>query len=143
MKQFFIRSVCFLMALQVLISSTGFAATEHWCVVKGKKTYLFVKPKPCCDVSEKQAHQTFEPTFKRAKCCKDQTVFYKLFANASTLKVNQFDFPVPVADLFTVRFPAFFPHLAPLSPRLLAHYSNPAPPATGRQILTRIQCFLI
>ena len=143
MKQFFTRSVCFLMALQVLISSTGFATTEHWCAVRGKKTFLFTKPKPCCNVSEKQAHQTSKPTLKRGKCCKDQTVFHKLNANASTLKVSQFDFQAPAAEFFLAKSPVFIANVVVLSPRLLAHYFNPAPPATGRQILTRIQCFLI
>ncbi len=143
MKQFFTRSICLLMALQVLLSSTGFATTEHWCAVKGKKTFLFAKPKPCCKVLDKQCSQSSKSTIKRAKCCKDQTVFHKLNANASTGKATHFDFQAPVTGLFSVTFSTPFPHFAVFSPRLWAHYANPAPPATGRQILTRIQCFLI
>lgn len=143
MKLFLNRSFCLFMALQVLISSTGFATTEHWCAVKGKKTFLFTKPKTCCEVAKKQVATSSETSIKRTKCCEEQTVFHKLNANASQGNALHAEFSIPILNLFPVVLPSFsFENTCAVS-LPFPHQHNPAPPLSGRQRLVFLQSFLI
>ncbi|KAA6436665.1 hypothetical protein FEM33_21220 [Dyadobacter flavalbus] len=87
MKNNLHRSVTILMAFLVLLSSTGFAFTEHQCMMRGKSVQFVSDKKPesckpkvvssCCAKSKllKEAKGTF---FKKTDCCKDNQKFEKL-----------------------------------------------------------------
>jgi hypothetical protein len=53
MKLFFSRIFCLFLALQVLLSSAGFAMNEHYCKIKGEKVWSLSKVLGCCSVKEK------------------------------------------------------------------------------------------
>ena len=143
MKQFLTRTFCLFMALQVLLSSTGFATTEHWCALKGKKTFLFVKPKKCCQVAQNQATDSSKPAVKRSKCCSEQVVFHKINTNAAQGSAVDFKVYAPVWAIFPVPvFGAYPATIHSVSLRVL-HYFNTAPPLAGRQRLLFLQTFLI
>ena len=131
------------MALQVLISSTGFATIEHWCAIKGKKTFLFTKPKTCCEIAKKQATTSPKATIKRTKCCEDQTVFHKLNANASQGNAVHAEFSAPVLAVVLFVIPSFgFENDTSVSFQFPS-YHNSAPPLSGRERLAFLQSFLI
>ncbi|MHA4738044.1 HYC_CC_PP family protein [Dyadobacter sp. MSC1_007] len=88
MKNKLHRSITILMAFLILLSSTGFAFTEHQCLMMGSKSMQLVtgkknescKPKvvaSCCAKSEqlKKAKGTF---FKKTDCCKESQKLEKL-----------------------------------------------------------------
>ena len=96
MKNNLHRSVTILMAFLVLLSSTGFAFTEHQCMMRGKSVQFVsdkksesCKPKvvsSCCAKSKalKEAKGTF---LKKTDCCKENQKFEKLdvFSNHAQL----------------------------------------------------------
>lgn len=87
MKNSLHRSVTILMAFLVLLSSTGFAFTEHQCMMRGKSVQFVSDKKPesckpkvvssCCAKSKalKEAKGTF---LKKTDCCKENQKFEKL-----------------------------------------------------------------
>ena len=75
---------CFFMAFQVLFASTGFSMYEHYCKIKGEKTYsLSVSNKTCCPSKKAKTEHSKKVVLKRAKCCSDHVSFYKISPNAS------------------------------------------------------------
>ncbi|MCF0059033.1 hypothetical protein [Dyadobacter sp. CY356] len=92
MKKSFYRYITILMAVLVLVSSTGFGLTEHQCLMQGM-TMKFVKEKKadsckkkvvssCCAKSKalKDLKKNF---FKKTDCCKVQQKFEKVDAVSS------------------------------------------------------------
>jgi hypothetical protein len=87
MKNSLHRFVTILMAFLVLLSSTGFAFTEHQCMMRGKSVQFVsdkksesCKPKvvsSCCAKSKalKEGKGTF---FKKTDCCKENQKFEKM-----------------------------------------------------------------
>lgn len=88
MKNKLHRSITIMMAFLILLSSTGFALTEHQCMMMGSKSKQLVtskkddscKPKAvssCCAKSQqlKNAKGTF---FKKTDCCKESQKLEKL-----------------------------------------------------------------
>jgi hypothetical protein len=92
MKNKLHRSFTILMAILVLVSSTGFGLIEHQCMMRGK-TMKFVSEKKaddcrekvvssCCAKSKalKEANKNF---FKKTDCCKDQQKLEKVDVTSS------------------------------------------------------------
>jgi hypothetical protein len=143
MNKILTRILCLFMAFQVLFASTGFAIYEHFCKIKGSTTYSLSTPKKsCCSVKNSSSEQSKKPILKRAKCCSDQVSLYKISPNASqSIKI---DFKTP--SLAWVYTPVFSYSYAYTSENLsfnTLHYSNSAPPISGRDRLVFIQSFLI
>lgn len=143
MKTFLTRIFCLFMAFQVLFASTGFSMYEHFCKIKGAKTYSLSTPKKsCCLVKKAIREQKKNAVLKRAKCCSDQVNYYKVDTNASqSLKI---DVQIPAfAWVISTIFNYSFTHNRGILSFNILHYSNAAPPISGRDKLIFIQSFLI
>lgn len=143
MKSFLTRTFCLFMALQVLVASTGFATTEHWCAVKGKKTFLFTKPKSCCPFVQKQVSASSKPAIKRGKCCTNQLVFHKINTNAAQGSTVDWKVFTPVWAVLPVPTFGLPLTIAAVASFFVLHYYNPSPPLTGQQRLLFLQILLI
>jgi hypothetical protein len=143
MKKTLTRIFCFLMAFQMLFASTGFAMYEHFCKIKGSKTYSLSAPKKtCCSVRKENKSSSTQTVLKRAKCCSDQVTHHKISPNAS--QGHKIDFQTPT--LAWVSTPVFTYNYTRTSINIsfnTLHYSNTAPPLSGRERLVFIQSFLI
>ena len=143
MKTFLFRIFCLFMAFQVLFASTGFAMYEHFCKIKGSTTYSLSAPKKsCCSVKKQSTENTKKLILKRAKCCSDQVSHYKISPNAS--QGHKIDFKTP--SLAWVNTPVFtytHTHTSENISFNTLHYSNSAPPLSGKDRLVFIQSFLI
>ena len=137
------RIFCLFMAFQVLFASTGFAMYEHFCKIKGSTTYSLSAPKKsCCSVKKQSTENTKKLILKRAKCCSDQVSHYKISPNAS--QGHKIDFKTP--SLAWVNTPVFtytHTHTNENISFNTLHYSNSAPPLSGKDRLVFIQSFLI
>ena len=137
------RIFCLFMAFQVLFASTGFAMYEHFCKIKGSKTYsLSAQKKSCCSVKNSSSGQSNRAIFKRVKCCSDQVSHYKISPNA--FQGVKIDFKTP--SLAWVNTPVSTNSHADTSENIsfnTLHYSNSAPPLSGRDRLVLTQSFLI
>ena len=134
---------CLLMAFQVLFASTGFAMYEHFCKIKGSKTYSISAPKKsCCSVKKSSSEQSKKLILKRAKCCSDHVSLHKISPNAS--QGTKIDFKAPsLAWVYTPTFAYSYTHTSENISFNTLHYSNSAPPLSGRDRLVFIQSFLI
>jgi hypothetical protein len=137
------RIFCFLMAFQMLFASTGFAMYEHFCKIKGSKTYSLSAPKKtCCSVRKNNKSDSKQTVLKRAKCCSDQVTHHKISPNASQGHKIDFQNP-PLAWESTPVFTYDYTHTSVNIFFNTLHYSNTAPPLSGRKRLVFIQSFLI
>jgi hypothetical protein len=137
------RIFCLFMAFQVLFASTGFAMYEHFCKIKGTKIYSLSAPKKsCCFIKKSSSEQSKKSILKRAKCCSDQISHYKISPNASqSIKI---DFKTSsLAWVFAPVFTYSYTHTSDKISFNTLHYSNSAPPLSGRDRLVFIQSFLI
>jgi hypothetical protein len=137
------RIFCLFMVFPLLFGSTGFTVYEHFCKIKGEKTYSLSAPKKsCCSVKKNSSETSNKQTLKRAKCCSDQVSHYKISPNASqSVKI---DFKTPsLAWVYTPVFTYSYAHTSENSSFNTLHYSNSAPPLSGRDRLVFIQSFLI
>ena len=137
------RIFCLFMAFQVLFASTGFSMYEHFCKIKGSTTYSLSTPKKsCCSVKKQATENSKKLILKRAKCCFDQISLYKISPNASqSVKID-----FKNSSLAWVNTPVFAHSHAEISENIsfnILHYSNVAPPFSGRDRLIFIQSFLI
>jgi hypothetical protein len=137
------RIFCLFMAFQVLFASTGFAMYEHFCKIKGAKTYSLSAPKKsCCSVKKQSTGSSKKSILKRAKCCSDQISHYKISPNASQgIKID-----FKTSSLAWVSTPLSIyshAHTSKNTSFNTLHYSNSAPPLSGRDRLVFIQSFLI
>jgi hypothetical protein len=140
------RIVCFLMVFPLLFASTGFSMYEHFCKIKGAKTYsLTVPKKSCCSVkSLRTALKTTSnsSSIKRSKCCSDHVTHYKI--NPNSLKGKQIDFKSPVLVFEDNLMPAYDnTQVATNVAYLSLPYTSNAPPIAGRERIIFIQSFLI
>lgn len=143
MKTFLARIFCLFLAFQVLFASTGFSMYEHFCKIKGVKTYSLSTPKKsCCSVKIQSTENEKKSTLKRTKCCSDQVNYYKINTNASqSLKID-----VQIPALAWITSPIFdhaFTHSSEIFSFHTIHYYKTAPPISGRDRLVFIQSFLI
>ncbi|WP_138482819.1 hypothetical protein [Dyadobacter bucti] len=87
MKNKLHQSLTIVMALLVLLSSTGFAFIEHQCMMRGKSVQLVSEKKSgscetkvvssCCAKS-KALKESTGVFFKKTDCCKENQKFEKL-----------------------------------------------------------------
>ena len=137
------RILCLFMAFQVLFASTGFAMYEHFCKIKGAKTYSLSAPKKsCCSVKNNPSETSKKQMLKRAKCCSDHVSHYKISPNAS--QGVKIDFKTPsLVWIYTPLSSYEYTHTGENISFNTLHYSNSAPPLSGRDRLVFIQSFLI
>lgn len=140
------RIFCLFMAFQVLFASTGFSMYEHFCKIKGAKTYSLTTPKKsCCSVRaslKDNKNPSKSPSIKRSKCCSDHVTHYKI--NPNSLKGKQIDFKSPVLVFEIALVPTFDYSQTDANVAYLSlPYTSNAPPISGRERIIFIQSFLI
>ncbi len=138
------RFIACWLAIQVLLMSTGFAVTEHFCKIRGEKTYSFVGTSSCCKEKVNSVAKAPQPTIKRASCCKNQVIYAKVTPQTVLHK------SVMPAQEQTVALPfSLLSYFVPKSLVSSSHYAFPADSfletllRTGRTILLVVQCFRI
>ncbi len=143
MKTYIARIFCLLMAFQVLFASTGFVMYEHFCKIRGSKTYSLTAPKKsCCSGKKSSFEQSKQLILKRAKCCSDKVSHYKISPNAS--QGVRIDFKTPsLTWVYTPVSVYTYTHTSENISFNTLHYSNSAPPLSGKDRLVFIQSFLI
>lgn len=114
------RFTAILLALQVLISSTGYSITAHLCHGKAMSYSLFGNPAGCCNGEKREADKHCEQTepsdisgncLQQQQCCINQSQHFKgietvIQITRQVINVSDFVFPsigqLPVfeSDLF-------------------------------------------
>jgi hypothetical protein len=133
-----------ILALNILLSSSGIMVFEHLCQMRGKTVTYFVKSKSCCAQKLqrkecKTAHSS--SSFSRIPCCKDKSAFVKNDPNATLQKINLFSVLVPLCLSPTIALPDFGAAFIPLHHKVLRFYLYKPPPQM-RDILVFVQSFL-
>ena len=143
MKTFLLRIFCLLMAFQVLFASTGFAMYEHFCKIKGAKTYsLTISKKSCCSYKKQNKSDEKQTVLKRAKCCSDQVTYHKISPNAS--QGHKIDFQNLSLVCIPVSIGAYtYEQVSENISKNNLLYSNSSPPLSGRDIVIFVQSLLI
>ena len=83
-QRFLIRYMCLLMAILMLVSSTGFVMVEHICQMRGKTQSMWVGKETCkmhCPAAKKAAPSQQEEgvaKVKKKSCCKETSNFSRL-----------------------------------------------------------------
>lgn len=143
MKKALFRIFNVLMAVVVLLSSTGFGLVEHSCTVKGKQTSFHKTNKTCCNKTSQKDFSPQKTTVKKTKCCteeeKYENVDYSSSASQNVAKFiqNGLDWAKNATNLFLKAIVKEF--LDSISSKNIAS----SPPSDGRTILIFIQSFLI
>ncbi len=131
------------MAFQVLFASMGFTVIEHLCKVKGRQTFVVSTPKECCSDKKEAINALNLQHFKKTKCCEEHTAVHKVITDSSS-RYNP-----------ELQAPAFFWLDKPVSNFIInswetesvsfriPHFYDTAPPIAGKNLLIRIQTFLI
>ena len=136
-------TACWLV-IQVLLMSTGFAMTEHFCKIRGEKTYSFVGASSCCKERVSSMQKSSKISIKRAGCCKNQVIYAKVTPQTSLQK------SVIPAQKLAVALPfSFVSYFVPKSFVASNRYFFSSfsflesSLRTGRTILLAVQCFRI
>ncbi|WP_435355453.1 HYC_CC_PP family protein [Emticicia sp. SJ17W-69] len=142
MKKVLFRTFNVMMAVVVLLSSTGFGLVEHSCTVRGKQTSLHKSGDACCGIT-KQQQIPQKTTIKKSKCCSEdekyENVEYSSSASQLVAKFaqNTLDWVKSTVISFTKTVVE-----AILENISSANHSSASPPS-GREILAFIQSYLI
>ncbi|MFN3487595.1 MAG: HYC_CC_PP family protein [Emticicia sp.] len=143
MKKALFRIFNVLMAVVVLLSSTGFGLVEHSCTVRGKQTSLHKSDGACCNKISQKDTSPQKTTVKKSKCCteeeKYENVDYSSSASQSVAKIVQNG-----SDWVKIAVSKFLKSIVEeiLNNISSKNISSP-PPLDGRTILIFIQSFLI
>jgi len=145
MKLFFSRIFCLFLALQVLLSSTGFAMNEHYCKIRGEKVWSFKKVRSCCTSKPKSQEPSKTASIKKDKCCADKVFHAKVSTESGQFSpsLDSVDFASLVWQCQLPPMWVFRNEILPFETSAVLYYHSPAPPLSGRDILVNIQSFLI
>lgn len=140
-----------ILALNILLSSSGVMVFEHLCQMRGKKIALFVQPKSCCQkraqvqssYCKKQEGSNMEESLSRIPCCSDKSTFLKTNTQPTLQKVVEFSL---VADSFVLPTSLDFAFefsrdILPHNQKILRFYLYKPPPRM-RDIPVLVQSFL-
>lgn len=143
MKKALFRIFNVLMAVVVLLSSTGFGLVEHSCTVKGKQTSLHKSDAACCNKTSQKDTSQHKTTVKKSKCCteeeKYENVDYSSSASQNVAKFVQtgLDWVKTVVSNFLRSI------VEEILDNVSSKNTSSPPPSDGRTILLFIQSFLI
>ncbi len=87
MKKNLFRLFNLLMAVIVLLSSTGFGLVEHSCIVKGKQTSLHKSDASCCGKKNPQTPNQNKTTLKKANCCSEEEKYENVDYSSSVSQI--------------------------------------------------------
>lgn len=147
MKKTLFKLFNVMMAVVVLLSSTGFGFVEHSCIVKGKTTSLHKKGDLCCTVKDTKHFplNNKNAVVKKSSCCteeeKYENVEYSSSASQLVAKFTQSTldwFKATVHEMVKTIIETIFNSQS----SSLANSSSP-PQLNGREIITAKQSFLI
>lgn len=140
-----------ILALNILLSSSGIMVFEHLCQMRGKKVALFVQPKSCCQkrvqvqgsCCEKEEIANSKESLSRIPCCSDKSSFLKTDTQPTLQKVMELSL---VADAFilpeSLNFALEFSRdILPHNQKILRFYLYKPPPRM-RDIPVLVQSFL-
>ena len=154
MKNKIHRSITILMAVLVLVSSTGFGLTEHQCLMQGM-TMKFVSQKKAGDCKEKLVSaccakskalkESKKNFFKKTDCCKDQQKFEKVDVVSSLAPFHTKAFKmIADGDLWLVQSFVFLSQEWVYPPAKSSTYTiSFSSRFHGRSMLSFVQSFLI
>ena len=136
-----LKSLAFLMALNILFSSVGFAMFEHTCHSLGLTSYSFTEKQFCEMESAAIDSPTNELSFKQNDCCETHSNFRNLKTESnSSFEKTHTSFVAINLDLSENSFNYLRPFIYEV--KTVLPPSN-APPDTGRLILIKKQSYLI
>lgn len=148
MKRELFRILNVVMAMVVLLSSTGFGLIEHSCQMRGKKISRIGVGEPTyagCP-SDKTASASIQPSVKKTDCCKDEKRYENVDIASSLSQLVAKFFKVvteAVITSVTVLVTNFISWLFSTDASVVAHSPNAPPAAYGRTLLALVQSFLI
>lgn len=143
MKKALFRIFNVLMAVVVLLSSTGFGLVEHSCTVKGKQTSLHKSNAACCNKTSQKDTSPQKTTVKKSKCCSEEEKYENVdYSSSAAQNVAKF-----VQNGLDWAKDAVFSFFKTIVEEILDNISSKnnssSPPSDGRTILIFIQSFLI
>jgi len=139
-----------ILALNLLLSSTGVTVFEHLCQMRGRTIGVFVKPHSCCAQKETyrtswQKSQTCQldktPQINRKPCCQDKSQFVKSNIQGAVQKIALPDFHFQVFNIQPLPTLASELCTLPISQKTLRFYLYKPPPQVT-DIRVFIQSFL-
>lgn len=148
MKRELFRIMNVLMAVVVLVSSTGFGLIEHSCQMRGKKiTHVALTQEACvgCPPTHK-VPASDKPTVKKKECCEDEKRYENVDVTSSLSQLVAKFFKAAAQAILagvTTLAAALFNWFFSASASLVEHSPNAPPAAYGRILLVLVQSFLI
>lgn len=143
MKKALFRIFNVLMAVIVLLSSTGFGLVEHSCTVKGKQTSLHKSNGVCCNKTSQKDTSPHKTTVKKSKCCTEEEK-YENVDYSSSASQNVAKFVQNGLDWVKTTVTSFLKAIVEEVLETISSKNNSSsPPSDGRTILIFIQSFLI
>lgn len=148
MKRTLFRIFNVLMAVVVLISSTGFGLIEHSCQMRGKKISLVGSEQPGCVgcPSLHKAPVSTKPALKKKDCCQEEQRFENVDVTSSLSQLIAKFFKgvtkaiIEVATALVTTLVSWF---FQTDASLVEHSPNAPPAFYGRTLLAFVQSFLI
>ncbi|WP_373550582.1 hypothetical protein [Haliscomenobacter sp.] len=140
-----------ILALNILLSSSGIMVFEHLCQMRGKKVALFVQPKSCCQkrvqvqrsCCAKAEVANAQENLSRIPCCSDKSSFLKTDTQPTLQKVIALSFaadPFILPPTLNVAL-EFAKDILPYNQKILRFYLYKPPPRM-RDIPVLVQSFL-
>lgn len=146
MKKVVFRMFNVMMAVIVLLSSTGFGLIEHSCVVKGKQTSFHKKGDACC-VNKNTKHFPLNhknAVIKKSSCCSEEDKYENIEYSSSVSQLVA-KFTQSSLDWFKATFHDVIKTIIEtiIENQKSALAATSSPPPNGSEILTLKQSFLI
>ena len=150
MKKSLYSALSVVMAIVILVASTGYGLIEHSCMMRGKSVQLVTSKakKACkgCPAAKRETGSRQDPVVKKTDCCKDDLKFEKVDLVTSTAQVL-----AKLLKAFSAAFiSSFFPELSSVHDGLGALVATSSPPPIsfssllhGRSMLSFVQKLLI
>ena len=145
-----LRILHIILAINLLLSSTGVTVFEHLCQMKGKSVSVFLKPNGCC--KQKQSYKTLcqgtrdckldnGQQITRKPCCQDKSQFVKSNMDGALQKIALPDFYFQVFNIQSIPQIVLKLDIIPNSQKTL-RFCLYKPPPQVTDIRVFIQSFL-
>ena len=143
MKKILFRTFNVMMAVVVLLSSTGFGLVEHSCTVRGKQTSLHKNGTACCGKNQQQSTNHQKTTIKKSKCCSEDEKYENVeySSSASQLVAKFTQNALDWAKTTVITFAKTI--VETILENISSSNKSSAVPPSGREILAFIQSYLI
>ena len=137
-------SLHIILAFLLLISTSGFSISTHFCQNQLQDLQLFCQAKTCSELRAKKesCHKVVEKNIKSCKkgCCESKSDFYQLDLDQQTAPtvLKPLNFKVIIVNLIT-----FLDIESPSVDKKSTDYFNYKPPLILRNYTAELQNFLI